>query len=227
MSSTEEFRREFVARLVLACDESQTIPPKDQGRQQYICERLQVAPEAVSKWFNAKSMPRPLLMQKLASLLGVDHTWLHYGIKPELDRRERQIHAKGLEGAVHLVWGLIALAGGHCGTLSEKDPRRDYVDFVAMVKGVSYPMRVTLAREIAPDVYEATVAKEFRELRNVLVVQIADGKFHFLDLPSDLVEAKKELKEGNFALRIKRDSKRYTVDGELIPRIVSFTDFSD
>lgn len=107
MGSTLEFRNGSVKRLVQACDESKLIPPPHKGRQQVIAERIGVAPEAVSKWFKAVSMPRPDKMERLAELLQVDQSWLAFGINPERDRQERKAHAREIDGAVHLVMGLI------------------------------------------------------------------------------------------------------------------------
>ena len=109
MGSDPSFRKAFVARLKQACDESKLVPLPGQGRQQFIVDRLKVSPEAVSKWFNGVSMPHPARMADLAELLEVDHSWLHYGIKPEMDRKERREFTRELEGAVLLVQGSIAL----------------------------------------------------------------------------------------------------------------------
>lgn len=65
MGSTVEFRKAFVGRLKQSCDESKHIPLPGHGRQQFIVDRLKVTPEAVSKWFNGVSMPRPDKMEAL------------------------------------------------------------------------------------------------------------------------------------------------------------------
>lgn len=227
MSSTPEFRREFVQRLTWACDESPHIPPKGEGRQQVIAERLGVTSEALSKWFKAVSMPRPTKMRELAELLGVDEGWLHYGRQPVTEPREARLRAKFADGAVHLVWGHIALSGGHCGLPSPNDPKADSVDFYATVKGSTYPIRVVLAREIESGKFEIVVPKEFRDVRTIAVIPASPGKYHFIDLASNSIEKHKTLKVGDFVVDVERQSgSRYSTDGTHWQRIITFGEFA-
>jgi transcriptional regulator with XRE-family HTH domain len=223
VGSTPEFRKAFVARLKQACDESKLVPLPGQGRQQFIAERLGVAPEAVSKWFKGVSMPMPEKMALLAELLEVDHSWLAHGISPEMDRAERKLHAKESSGAVHLVFGMIMLAGGHCGEPSKSDPRAEYVDFYATMRGSVYPMHVALAREVAKDKYEVLLPKEYRDVRTVAVIPAGPGKYHFLDMRLPLIEEYKVRKAGMISLGIGRvDGKRYMTGSALWPQIKVF-----
>lgn len=171
MSSTPDFRKAFVARLERACDEcSHSIPPKGQGRGNVLANRLGVAPEAVSKWFKGVSKPREGKMRELADLLGVDYAWLETGEEPEVSRKELVIRKKTAGGAIHLVWGHITLDGGHCGDLPEHDPRQDYVDFQAVLRGTVYPICVALGRESAVGQFELIVPARFAEVRVIGVI---------------------------------------------------------
>lgn len=67
-------RENFSQRLALACDKA-GIPVY--GRQAELADRLKVTPKAVSKWFNGESVPRPALMERLASLLGSTAQYLY------------------------------------------------------------------------------------------------------------------------------------------------------
>ena len=153
MGSTVEFRKAFVGRLKQSCDESKHIPLPGHGRQQFIVDRLKVTPEAVSKWFNGVSMPRPDKMEALAELLECDQAWLAYGIQPEMDRDERRQHKRESDGAVQLILGMMLLAGAHCGQPRLTDPRNEYVDFYATVRGTVYPVHVSMAREASSGMF--------------------------------------------------------------------------
>lgn len=225
MGSTLEFRKAFVRRLTQACEESSYVPPPHKGRQQYIAEKLGVAPEAVSKWFKAVSMPRPDKMERLAELLQVEQTWLTFGISPEMDRVERKAHAKESDGAVHLVLGMAMLAGAHCGMPSAKDPRSSYVDFYCTMRGTVYPVHVSLARETSRDHYEILIPKEYTDTRSVAVIPVAPGRYHFIDMPLMLVEEHKVRKSGMFAVNVNRvEGGRYVTGSATWPRIKTFTE---
>ncbi len=223
MGSTPEFRQAFVGRLKQSCEESKLIPQPGLGRQQFVVERLGVSPEAVSKWFKGSAMPRPDKMSLLADLLECDPAWLAYGITPEMDRTERRTHARESDGAVQLVLGMIMLAGGHCGVPSESDPRHEYVDFYATMRGSVYPMHVSLAREISRDQFEVIVPKEYRDVRSVCVVNTGGGKYHFLDMPLPMIEEHKVRKAGAFMIPISRiEASRYATGRDVWPRIKTF-----
>lgn len=227
MGSTLEFRKAFVSRLIQACEGSRYVPPPHKGRQQFIAEKLGVAPEAVSKWFHAVSMPRPDKMVRLAELLGVEQTWLTFGISPEMDRQERKAHAKVSDGAVHLAMGLAMLSGAHCGMPGPRDVRGAYVDFYMTTRGSVYPIHVSLARELSKDHYEVLIPKEYRDVRSVAVVQAGVGRYHFLDLPLGLIEEHKTRKSGMYALQISRvDASRYVTGADTWPRIRNFAELA-
>lgn len=225
MASTSDFRRAFVERLNRACDEAPFVPERDKGRQNYIVEKLGVSPEAVSKWFRGIAMPRPDMMKKLAELLETDESWLALGVTPEVDRTSRKLQAKRSDAATHLVWGIVGLAGGHCGAPPDKDPRASYVDFYATYHGVVHPVHVTLARKLADDRYEVIVPKEYKEVRVIAVVQAGALKYHLLHLPFEVIEKCKTKKGGALAIEIERaDRDRYVAGRTVIPNIRSFDD---
>lgn len=227
MGSTPEFRKSFVARLKQACDESTLVPQVGQGRQQFIAQRMGLAPEAVSKWFKAIAMPRPDKIHLLAELLECDESWLSFGITPEMDRGERMVRGRELDGASHLVIGMISLAGGHCGAPSKTDPRNTYVDFYATMRGSVYPMHVSLGKEISRDHYEIMVPKEYRDVRGISVMPAGPGKFHFLDLPLPMIEEHKVRKAGAFVIPISRmEGSRYITGRDTWPRIKSFQEIA-
>lgn len=225
MGSTADFRKAFVTRLVQACDESKVIPPPYQGRQQEIAKALGVAPEAVSKWFKGVAMPLPAKMAALAALLQVDHSWLAFGLAPEMERSERKVHAREADGAVHLVIGMVLLAGGHCGTPQKSDPRSEYVDFYVTTHGSVFPVHVALGRETSPAEFELLLPKEYADVRCIGVMPVGGGKYHFLNLPLELINEHKSRKAGGIALNIVRgDASKYFSDEDAWPRIRSFSE---
>lgn len=227
MGSTAEFRRDFVSRLKLACDESADIPPPHKGRQKYISEALGVAPEAASKWFKGTALPRPDKIKELAELLKVDQSWLTFGISPEMDRAERKAHSFEVHGAVHLVMGMVMLAGGHCGVPAPNDPRAAYVDFYATVRGSVYPIHISLARAVGADGYELMVPREYKEVRNIGVIPTQSGSFQYLALPTSLIDAHKVLKAGQYALALERgEGRRFQSGDDVWPSMKAFNDFS-
>ena len=223
MGSTAEFRKAFVSRLKEACDGSKIIPPPHKGRQQHIAQQLGVAPEAVSKWFKAVSMPRPDKMERLAELLQVEQTWLAFGVSPEMDRQERKAHAREVDGAVHLVMGLSMLSGAICGLPGPRDSRAAYVDFYATIRGSVYAVHVCLGREVSSDRYELVIPKEYTEVNCIGVIPKSPGKYDQLELPIDLIEAHKTKKAGDFSLVIDRsEASRYSTGRDNWPRIRYF-----
>lgn len=225
MGSTLEFRVAFVSRLKQACDESALIPPPHKGRQQMIADRLGVAPEAVSKWFKAVAMPRPDKMENLAEMLGVDQSWLAFGISPEMDRGERKAHARQVDGAVYLTMGLITLGGGLVGMPSKNDPRKHYVDFYATIRGSVYPMHIALARETSKGTYEALLPKEYADTRCLTVVPAPAHRYHILFMPLNMVEEHKRRKSGHVQIGFGRMDSRYITGSDVWPQIRDFTEF--
>lgn len=223
MTTAREFRLAFVTRLTHACDQSSKVPPAFQGRQQMIAVRMGVAPEAVSKWFKAVSMPRPSKLLELAELLEVDAAWLSLGVKVELDRAERKIHAHDSSGAVMLVRGLVTLAGGTCGDPAPTDPRAGYVDFYATLRGQVWPIRVALAREVEPDRFEVMLPREFKDVRTFAVIPLAGEKYQFLDMAAPAIDLVKMLKTGEYAVAIDRaEGGKYTTDSLTWQRVRLF-----
>lgn len=224
MGSTLEFRKGFVLRLKQSCDESKLIPPPHKGRQQVIAERLGVAPEAVSKWFKAVSMPRPDKMERLAELLQVDQSWLAFGISPEMDRAERKAHSRQVDGAVMLVMGLITLAGAHVGFPSPKDMRAGYVDFYLTWRGSVYPAHVSLAVEKSKNTYEVLLPKEYADVRCITVLPKGNHKYHLLYMPMNLIEEHKTRRSGMVSISMGYVDGKYMTGSDVWPRMSNFTE---
>ena len=73
MVQEEKVRKSFSRKLALACSQAGMA---GHGQQIKIAKAMGVTPKAVSKWFNAESMPRRGKMVELASYLGTSVAFL-------------------------------------------------------------------------------------------------------------------------------------------------------
>lgn len=76
MVQSEKVRQEFSQRLAQACKDAGL---DEHGRGMAIARALGISSKAVSKWFNAESLPRQEKMNALAMFLRVDVVWLQHG----------------------------------------------------------------------------------------------------------------------------------------------------
>lgn len=218
--TNSEFRQAFVLRLKLACDQSKNVPPPNKGRQQYIADQLKLAPEAISKWFKGVSMPRPNMMAQLAELLGVEQTWLQFGVNPEMDRQDRKTFSREMTGAVHLVMGLTMLNGGYCGLPSAKDDRSETVDFYATVEGAVHMVHVCLARVIDDEQCEVLITPEYKQVDCVVVIPRQAGKYDLVLLNDEAIDENKGRRNGLYSLIITRvGASKYLAGEHQLPKI--------
>ena len=89
------------------------------------------------------------MMSQLSKLLGVDEAWLSLGISSDLPPKQREARNAVADGAVNVLAGLVQMNGGHCAFPSETDPRRDYVDLYAIVRGTQLSIHVSLGSEVS------------------------------------------------------------------------------
>lgn len=114
MSDTTE---EFSIRFNRAVEGHPLAPPSPHGRQSWVLEKLKkeanltVSPNTMSKWFHGAARPRQDNIRKIARVLQVDEVWLAMGQTPAPKATAAQ-GAERASGAVLLVAGLIAMAGG-------------------------------------------------------------------------------------------------------------------
>ncbi len=210
MGSSREEREAFVERLKAACDNvPSVIPPPFAGRQQTIAARLGVAPEAVSKWFKAVSMPRPHIMRQLADLLEVDHAYLALGAPVEMTKDGRKSFVAASSGASHLIRGLIMLAGGAIGEPAKSDPRAEFIDFYWAMRGQMVPVHVALARVIEGSEYATKVPKQYADVKLIAVVPTGPNQYHYLDLDAEGVADYKVKKNDHYELAIVKEGSKF------------------
>lgn len=220
--------KEFHHRLKQACDDNPSvIPPYGYGRQVYIAEKLDVTQEAVRKWFVGKSRPRVDKMRKLAQLLDVDEAWLSLGIKSELDRRQRWQHRERTEGAVHVLFGLLTMAGGHCAFPSPDDPRAEYVDFYTIFHGTQIAIHVSVARKAPQGGYKFILPREHHDVRTIGVIHLGGTRFHLVDLRAEIVEKHKKPEAEGFSVTLsKKPGGVYRTGRDHWPRVHNMQEVS-
>ncbi len=76
MVQSEKVRKEFSQRLAQACEQAGL---SQHGRGAAIVKAIGVTSKAVSKWFNAESLPRQDKIYALANFLKCDPIWLQHG----------------------------------------------------------------------------------------------------------------------------------------------------
>lgn len=210
----------FHQRLKAACDQQQQIVPEyGYGRQVFFARKLKVTQEAVRKWFTGEARPRPDKMKRLSVLLEVDEAWLALGVEPEVDRREKRRIGDKTDGAIYLLYGMFMLAGGHCAFPSDADPRREFVDFYAIIRAMQMAVHVSVGRETTKGVYEFILPQQYAEVRCLGVVHLGGMKFHTLDLTHDLIDKHKQRKAGGYSLNIHRRDNDYHTGADTWPRV--------
>jgi hypothetical protein len=202
MSTNHSAAKEFSRRLNQACDDSPNVPEYGKGRQVVVAGKMDVSQEAVRKWFAGESMPKSDKVKKLADFLEVDRAWLALGEKPELARDEKKSVLRTLDAAVNIVAGTIKLKGANCFAPSDSDPRKDYTDFCAGIRGVMHSIHVTSAREVSGGTFELVVPREFQNVRCVGFLPDPKNLYHLIDMPTDFIERNKVRHAGDFVVTI-------------------------
>lgn len=212
----------FAKRLNEACDGHPHVPEYGHGRQTWVKEKMDVSHEAVRKWFMGTSRPRPDKMRQLAALLEVDQAWLALGIKPDMEPKDKRSRDATLDGAVHVLMGMMQMNGGHVALPDLKDPRAEYVDFYCIMRGMQSQVHVCLATEIAPSQYSFTVPKEFDQLWTIGLVRPSPMEVVFLNMSPEMINKYKVRKGGYFQITMSGCHLGYATGHDTWPQITSF-----
>lgn len=175
----------FARRLNQVIEESDLLPPYNQGRYTWISEQLrkqfgvEVTRETVRKWVWGETIPRNEKLRALANLFDVDEGWLAFGITSEVNKKVTPKKILADSGVVSLVAGLIQMAGGTC-ALPEPGDRNDFVDLYAIIGRRQRMIAVSLGDEVAPGKYRFSVPNEFEQCVNIGVVRTGFASFDLL-----------------------------------------------
>lgn len=203
--------RDFALRLKNACDRSQEVPEFGKGQQTWISERLGVSQEAVRRYFEGQSRPRPALMTKLAKLLGVDEAWLALGASSDMTEKERRQYTEKAEAAAYMIFGIFMAAGYSC-AFADDEPA---IDFFAIKSGKQIAVSVTAAYSKSKGNYVARVKDNCIRHLNLCVVSDEPGAFDVLVMDKDGVEEFGEATTDTIQVPIKKEPQGYHTKGRV------------
>lgn len=184
----------FAKRLNQVFDESRLVPDFNQGRYTWIKDQLkmkygvEVTRETVRKWVSGETVPRNEKLRALAQLFDVDEGWLAFGVRSDVDLRQRPDKILADSGAVSLVAGLIQMSGGTC-ALPESGHENTWVDIYAIVGRRQRMIAVRLGEEVAADKYRFSVPNEFEKCVNIGVVRTGFASFDLLLLSHSQIKS--------------------------------------
>lgn len=161
-------------------------------------------------------------MRELAEYLEVDEAWLALGLTPEMNKDERRKANRMASGAVYIVTGMIMMDGGNVAWPGEKDPRREYVDIYAIMRGTQIAIHVSSGRELSNGSFELLIPREHHETKCIGFIPTGVGRFHLLNLSTKLIDTHKQRKAGDFAITIVRVGTRYHCGSDEVPRFRTF-----
>lgn len=192
----------FAKRLATACDQNRDVPGYGRGRQTWVRNKMEVSHEAVSKWFQGTSRPRPKTMAKLAAILGVDEAWLSLGIVPDLQPKERKAWGVRAEGAVSVFMGLLQLNQAHCAVPRESDPDAAFVSVYSISGGIQTAYHVTLGQLTEDGHIRFIVPREYERCVVVGAVLLGPGAVDFVHIPTQVIEEAGTNRGGYLALEM-------------------------
>lgn len=203
--------RDFAQRLKQACDRSHDVPEYGRGQQTWFADRLGVSQEAVRRWFEGQSRPRPTIMTRVAKLLNVDEAWLALGVSTDMTDKERRQYSQKAEAAVYMMFGVFMSAGYSC-AFNEDDPD---IDFYAIRGGKQTSVSVTTAYCKSKNVFVAPVRMDSEKRLNLCVVSPENGVFETLVMDNDGIQEYGEAKTDTIQIIVKRERQGYHTEGHV------------
>jgi transcriptional regulator with XRE-family HTH domain len=201
---------EFSRRLKQACDESPIVPEHGKGRQVYLAKKMNVTQEAVRKWLEGESLPRPDKIALLAKTLGVDPLWLQLGTSPLEIAQKREVALRG-DAAVYGVMSYLLLAGYHV-AIPQGESK---VDVFAIKHGTQLSIVARMAQPLARGewtaIYPATVEARWQA---VFATEGQSLHLEIVDVPPELALRHGTRTGSGVEVLIKRSPKgKYTLGG--------------
>jgi len=214
----------FAKRLNEACDGHPHVPEYGHGRQEWVKKVLSISSEAARRYFSGASRPKQDKMKKLAKALEVDEAWLSLGITPDLEPAEKRVRSAQVEGAVNAFMGVMQLNGANCAFPDDKDPRAEFVDFYAILRGKQTAFHIALAKKISDGQFKFVVPRDYDRCTVVGIVHTQPMVCTALLLPFDLIDKHKVRRGGYFEVTMSRNGERYITGGDAWPRINNMND---
>lgn len=209
-------------RLKKALEGHPEIPEFGQGQQTWLATKLGISAEGIRKWFTGESRPRPSVMRKLAELLEVDEAWLSLGIAPAGTKKEKMAQNAKASGVVNVLAGLMEMNGASIAFPSEKDPRAEYVDLYAIIRGAQFSIHVSMGQKISENVYKFVIPKEYSDVTVQGAIHVSPMRCNFIMMPQSLIEKHKVRRGGYFEIVINSIGSDYVTGEDHWPRIKDF-----
>lgn len=220
----------FSKRLDTAVD-NHPDSPNGHGRQKWLRDTLQekfnhsVTPEGTRRWFAGEVRPRPDVMKLIAAALEVDEAWLSLGLTPSRTVRDQKVHDSTVSGAVNYVAGLIQLSGGQVAFPDDAD--EDGADFLAIVKGRRYNVKVAVPNTSFQDAALIHVPADYRDLFLICVMPTSNPMLYSLVRVSEEVIQKSGNDRGGYLeLRLGTSDESVVVDGVQLFPIIRLDDLA-
>lgn len=158
----------FATRLLKACNASDEIPDYGKGQQTAIAARLNVSQEAVRKWLAGETVPRAAISKRLASILGVKHSWLMLGTAHGEIESDIKI-ARRHEACVYAVMAYVI----GCGVGATFSDQEAIDDLTLISKGMLQKISVETVDFPSDGVYEVRFS-ESQKSAGVTVAVVAE-----------------------------------------------------
>ena len=162
------------------------------------------------------------MMRRLASVLEVDEAWLSLGIAPDVGPKERRARNAVADGAVNVLAGLIQMNQGHVAFPPANDPRAEYVDLYAIIRGAQLAIHVALAQEASDGVYRFDIPKEYQDCTVIGLVQSSPVRVNLLQLTQGFIDKHRIRKGGFYTVMVNKIGPDYMTGQDKWPRINGF-----
>ena len=212
----------FATRLLEACNASDEIPDYGKGQQTAIAARLNVSQEAVRKWLAGETVPRAAMSKRLATLLGVKHSWLMLGTahgEIEVDIKLARRH----KACVYAVMTYVVGAGKGA-TFSDEEA----IDDITLIDGGKLlRVSVEMAERPSEGVYEVKFS-EPQKNAGVTVAVVAEyqtqrsAMMDALEIDEDIWKKHGKLSGRELVLRFEKSARgnNYSVGGTKIRKFL-------
>ena len=220
---------EFAKRLLATLEAHPDVPGKHFGQQLWLRDNMakrqnvDVTKETIRKWVTGEAQPKTDKMKALARLLEVDEAWLAFGVTPDLDFRDREKRNVSLAGAANVLMGFIQLEGNIIAFPGEKDSRKSFVDFYAIIKGAQYAVHTTLAQAIDGGL-RFVVPTTYDECTVIGVCRTTPTTCAFLELTSEIISQSKARKGGSIEIEVKAKGDDFFIGKNRLRKIVTFAE---
>ncbi|QFS86594.1 MULTISPECIES: helix-turn-helix domain-containing protein [unclassified Marinobacter] len=204
--------RDFAQRLKQACDRSPDVPALGKGQQTWLSDRLGISQEAVRRYFEGQSRPRPKLMTQLAKILNVDESWLALGKSADISDKERKQYSQKADAAAYMLFGIFMGAGYTCAFAEDGE---EGVDFYAIRGGKQIGVSVTVGFQKTKSTYIATVRENAKKRLNLCVINIEPGVSDVLVMDEEGVAQYGEAKTDVIHVTVKKERQGYHTEGRI------------